>query len=154
MPVEVVETSAPLQFLRKELRQDSGWPGHQQGGEGQTVEFTVDTARPWQLNAVTSRLQVAPEGIFGSEAGALGQFLVNGERVTTQSRLDMQPGDTEGFDSHASRRLHAEFWSCEYLHFLPVAAQKTLSLLCQFVSGIIRLLLHGIQLSVCCFLAR
>ena len=98
VPVEVVETSAPLRFLRKELREDSGGPGRQRGGEGQTVEFTVDTERPWQLNAVTSRLQVAPEGIFGGEAGASGQFLVNGEKVTTQSRLDMRPGDVVRLD--------------------------------------------------------
>ena len=98
VPVEVVETSAPLRFLCKELRENSGGQGRQQGGAGQTVEFTVDTTKPWQLNAVTSRLSVAPEGIFGGEAGASGQFLVNGEPVRTQSRLDMQPGDVVRLD--------------------------------------------------------
>ena len=36
--------------------------GGQIGGLGQTIEFTVDTTRPWQLNAVTSRLADAAAG--------------------------------------------------------------------------------------------
>jgi len=93
VPVEVVEASAPIRFLRKELRQGSGGDGNQPGGLGQTIEFTVDTTRPWQLNAVTSRLRDAPQGIFGGEAGAPGSFTVNGEPVRTQSRMTLQPGD-------------------------------------------------------------
>jgi N-methylhydantoinase B len=93
VPIEVVEASAPIHFLRKELRADSGGHGHQTGGLGQTIEFTVDTDRPWQLNAVTSRLAVPPEGIFGGEAGASGSFTVNGENVTTQARVTLKPGD-------------------------------------------------------------
>jgi N-methylhydantoinase B len=93
VPVEVVEASAPVRFLRKELRPNSGGAGAQRGGLGQTIEFTVDTERPWQLNAVTSRLAVPPEGIFGGGAGAPGSFTVNGEPVRTQSRFTLQPGD-------------------------------------------------------------
>jgi N-methylhydantoinase B len=93
VPVEVVEASAPIRFLRKELRQGSGGEGKQPGGLGQTIEFTVDTTRPWQLNAVTSRLRDAPQGLFGGEAGASGSFTVNGEPVRTQARMTLQPGD-------------------------------------------------------------
>ncbi len=93
VPVEVVEASAPVRFLRKALRPGSGGAGAQRGGLGQTIEFTVDTDRPWQLNAVTSRLAVPPEGIFGGEPGAAGSFTVNGEPVRTQSRFTLQPGD-------------------------------------------------------------
>jgi N-methylhydantoinase B len=98
VPVEVVEASAPIHFHRKALRQGSGGKGEQTGGLGQTIEFTVDTERPWQLNAVTSRLAVPPEGIFGGEAGAAGSFTVNGEAVTTQSRVTLQPGDEVRLD--------------------------------------------------------
>lgn len=98
VPVEVVEASAPVRFLRKQLRPGSGGRGAQQGGLGQTIEFTVDTAHPWQLNAVTSRLAVAPEGIFGGEPGAAGSFSVNGEPVTTQARVTLQPGDVVRLD--------------------------------------------------------
>lgn len=93
VPLEVVEASAPVRFLRKELRPDSGGAGAAQGGLGQVIEFTVDTKRPWQLNAVTSRMKHAPRGLFGGEQGAPGRFLVNGEPVVTQARIQLQPGD-------------------------------------------------------------
>lgn len=93
VPVEVVEASAPIRFLRKELRPGSGGSGAQAGGLGQVIEFTVDTRSPWVLNAVTSRLARGPVGVFGGGDGATGKFLVNGEPVRTQSRITLQPGD-------------------------------------------------------------
>ena len=94
VPIEVVEASAPVRFLRKALRPGSGGAGTQTGGLGQVIEFDVDTDRPWQLNAVTSRLTEPPQGLFGGEPGASGSFEVNGEAVKTQSRITLQPGDT------------------------------------------------------------
>ncbi|MBA2386677.1 MAG: hydantoinase B/oxoprolinase family protein [Acidimicrobiia bacterium] len=93
VPIEVVEASAPIRFTTKALRPGSGGHGRQNGGLGQTIEFCVDTKRPWQLNAVTSRLTEAPQGIFGGEPGATGRFSVNGEPVTTQARITLQPDD-------------------------------------------------------------
>lgn len=98
VPIEVVEASAPIRFRCKQLREGSGGTGAQVGGLGQTIEFTVDTARPWQLNAVTSRLAVAPTGMFGGGPGAAGAFTVNGEPVTTQARFTLQPGDVVRLD--------------------------------------------------------
>ncbi|MCB0967006.1 MAG: hydantoinase B/oxoprolinase family protein [Ilumatobacter sp.] len=93
VPIEVVEASAPIRFSTKALREGSGGAGAQTGGLGQTIEFSVDTTREWELNAVTSRLAHAPEGIFGGEAGETGSFLVNGEPVRTQARITLQPDD-------------------------------------------------------------
>jgi N-methylhydantoinase B len=93
VPVEVVEASAPIRFHCKQLRPGSGGAGVQPGGLGQTIEFSVDTTRPWQLNAVTSRLAVEPEGIFGGSPGAAGRFSINGEAVTTQARVTLAPDD-------------------------------------------------------------
>ncbi len=98
VPIEVVEASAPIRFTTKALRPGSGGAGRQTGGLGQTIEFTVDTRRPWQLNAVTSRLAEAPQGIFGGEPGAAGRFSVNGEAVTTQARITLQPDDVVRLD--------------------------------------------------------
>lgn len=98
VPVEVVEASAPIRFHRKELRNGSGGRGRQVGGLGQTIEFSVDTAKPWQLNAVTSRLAVPPQGIFGGEPGEAGAFTVNGEAVRTQQRINLKPGDLVRLD--------------------------------------------------------
>jgi N-methylhydantoinase B len=98
VPIEVVEASAPIRFLSKSLRKGSGGMGAQTGGLGQTIEFEVDTTRPWQLNAVTSRLENPPLGIFGGEPGEAGAFSVNGAAVTTQSRITLQPGDVVRLD--------------------------------------------------------
>jgi len=98
VPIEVVEASAPVRFRRKALRPGSGGRGMQTGGLGQTIEFTVDTTRPWQLNAVTSRLSEAPQGIFGGDAGEAGRFSVNGEAVTTQARITLRPDDVVRLD--------------------------------------------------------
>lgn len=98
VPIEVVEASAPIRFTRKALRPGSGGLGAQTGGLGQTIEFTVDTTRAWQLNAVTSRLQEPPQGIFGGEAGEAGSFTVNGEPVRTQARVTLKPGDVVRLD--------------------------------------------------------
>jgi N-methylhydantoinase B len=93
VPVEVVESTAPLIFQRKELRPVSGGRGAQPGGLGQVIEFTVENGRDWTLNAVTSRLAYPPQGLFGGAAGAAGSFLVNGEPVRTQKRIDLHSGD-------------------------------------------------------------
>lgn len=93
VPLEVVEASAPVRFREKSLRPGSGGAGAQPGGLGQVIEFEVATAKPWQLNAVTSRLTEAPQGVFGGSAGSAGSFQVNGEPVTTQTRITLQPGD-------------------------------------------------------------
>jgi len=93
VPVEVVESTAPIVFSCKQLRADSGGSGAQPGGLGQVIEFTLDNGRPWTLNAVTSRLVHQPAGVFGGHGGAVGSFLVNGEPVRTQKRIDLQSGD-------------------------------------------------------------
>ncbi len=98
VPIEVVEASAPIRFKQKSLRRDSGGSGAQTGGLGQTIEFSVDTTRPWQLNAVTSRLAQPPQGIFGGEPGAAGGFSVNGEAVTTQARITLDASDVIRLD--------------------------------------------------------
>jgi N-methylhydantoinase B len=93
VPVEVIEAMAPIRFVGKQLRDGSGGAGAHVGGAGQIIEFTVDASRPWTLNAVTSRLRHPPRGLFGGEPGATGSFLVNGEPVRTQQRIELNPGD-------------------------------------------------------------
>jgi N-methylhydantoinase B len=93
VPVEVIEAMGPISFVRKELRRGSGGHGRHMGGLGQVIEFTVDVGTPWVLNAVTSRLRYPPLGLFGGQPGSSGRFLVEGEPVRTQQRLELQPGD-------------------------------------------------------------
>jgi N-methylhydantoinase B len=98
VPIEVVEASAPIRFREKSLRSESGGAGAQTGGLGQTIEFTVNTVKPWQLNAVTSRLTHAPEGLFGGESGSAGGFTINGQEVTTQARITLGSEDIVRLD--------------------------------------------------------
>ena len=42
---------------------------------------------------MTSRLGHPPLGLRGGQPGQAGRFLVNGEPVTTQARITLQPGD-------------------------------------------------------------
>jgi N-methylhydantoinase B len=93
VPVEVVESTAPVVFACKQLRRGSEGSGRQSGGAGQIIEFTVDNGRDWTLNAVTSRLVHRPAGLFGGQGGAAGVFLVNGEPVRTQKRVELHSGD-------------------------------------------------------------
>lgn len=93
VPVEILESAMPIVFNRKELRRGSGGAGHSPGGDGQIIQFHMNTSAPWWLNAVPSRLVKGPEGVAGGEAGASGRFLVNGEPVSSVRKLAMQPGD-------------------------------------------------------------
>ncbi len=93
VPIEVVEASAPIRFREKSLLLGSGGEGAQRGGLGQAIEFTVDTEKPWQLNAVTSRLSDAPQGVFGGGPGSPGRFMVNGDAVETQARISLSGDD-------------------------------------------------------------
>ncbi|HEU5348293.1 MAG TPA: hydantoinase B/oxoprolinase family protein [Ktedonobacterales bacterium] len=93
VPVEILEASSPIRFLRRELRPESGGGGRQSGGCGQTVAFVVDTNQPWILNAVTSRVSHPAEGLLGGQPGATGSFLVNGKPVSSATKLRMQPDD-------------------------------------------------------------
>ena len=48
VPVEAIETAAPLLMHRRELRPDSGGPGRFRGGLGQVMEMEIITGAPRQ----------------------------------------------------------------------------------------------------------
>ena len=109
VPVEVVESTAPLRFVRKELREGSGGAGAQPGGLGQVIEFTVDNGRAWKLKAVPSRLGHPPAGVFRGSPGAPGRFSIDGDAVRTQLRMELTPGalvrlELPGGGGHGSPR--------------------------------------------------
>src|SRR5712691_8209244 len=93
VPIEILEAVMPIVFDRKELRLGSGGPGASRGGDGQIIQFRMQTDDPWLLNAVPSRLDDGPEGIGGGKPGAAGRFLVNGRPVSTAKKLALNPED-------------------------------------------------------------
>jgi N-methylhydantoinase B len=93
VPVEILEAVMPIIFDRKELRLGSGGPGASRGGDGQIIQFRMQTDDPWLLNAVPSRIDEGPEGLGGGKPGAAGRFLVNGKPVREAKKLTLQPDD-------------------------------------------------------------
>ncbi len=94
VPVEVLEAAMPIVFDRRALRRGSGGNGRSRGGDGQIIEFHMNTEHPWLLNAVPSRLDAGPDGLDGGEPGAQGRFLVNGKAFSESRKVSMNPGDT------------------------------------------------------------
>jgi N-methylhydantoinase B len=94
VPVEVLEAAMPIIFDRRAIRRGSGGNGRSRGGDGQIIEFHMNTEHPWLLNAVPSRLDRGPDGLDGGEPGAHGRFLVNGKPFSEARKVLMNAGDT------------------------------------------------------------
>ncbi|MFZ0217983.1 MAG: hydantoinase B/oxoprolinase family protein [Candidatus Dormiibacterota bacterium] len=73
-PAEVIETTGPLVIRRKELRRDSGGPGRQRGGLGQTIEIEVRSGEPSVLSVLSDRFRHAAAGYAGGRPGARSRF--------------------------------------------------------------------------------
>ncbi len=84
VPVEVMETIAPLVIRRRELRQDSGGPGRARGGLGQTLEIEVRTDGEYLFSGLYERVRQPAPGLQGGGPGALG-------RVGASNGVDIQP---------------------------------------------------------------
>ncbi len=93
VPVEVIEASYPLTFDCKQLELGTGGKGRQPGGDGQRIGFYLRTKQPWHLNAIPSRVALAPEGQDGGEPGHLGRFEINGKPVSDTRKLELAPDD-------------------------------------------------------------
>jgi N-methylhydantoinase B len=94
MPVEAVETIAPLLFRRKELRPDSGGGGRFRGGLGQIIEITSDGAAPLFVNAMFDRLEHPARGRAGGLPGAVGSVrLASGTPMRGKGLQEIPPGD-------------------------------------------------------------
>lgn len=93
VPVEILEAAIPIVFDRRALRRGSGGNGRSRGGDGQVIEFHMNTQYPWLLNAVPSRLDRGPDGLDGGEPGVRGRFLVNGTPFSDARKVSMNPDD-------------------------------------------------------------
>ncbi|TVS16594.1 MAG: hydantoinase B/oxoprolinase family protein [Gammaproteobacteria bacterium] len=93
VPIEVLEASIPIEFLRKELAEGTGGAGRCRGGDGQHISFRMRSGREWLLNAIPSRLKTQPDGLFDGKPGAAGAFLINGEPTLSGQKQLMNPDD-------------------------------------------------------------
>ncbi len=94
MPVEVVETMAPLLVWRKELRADSAGRGKWRGGFGQVVELGTVDGSPFALSAMFDRTTVPARGRQGGGDGALGELRLKGGAALEAKGLQFVPPET------------------------------------------------------------
>lgn len=93
VPVEAIETAAPLLMHRRELRPDSGGPGRFRGGLGQVMEMEIITGAPANHSCMYDRTGNPALGLMGGRPGAAGEVrLSNGERPHPKSHYVLQPG--------------------------------------------------------------
>ena len=81
MPVEATENVAPIVIWRKELKPDSGGPGHTRGGTGQIMEIATKGDLAFSVNASFDRIAHAPRGRDGGKDGAPGVVIQKSGKV-------------------------------------------------------------------------
>ena len=93
VPVEAIETAAPVLMHRRELRQDSGGAGEFRGGLGQEMVLEVITGLPATHSCMYDRTTYPAEGIHGGDSGVVGEVrLSDGTHPHPKSRYTLQPG--------------------------------------------------------------
>jgi N-methylhydantoinase B len=92
-PCEVIESQAPIRFLKKALRPDSGGPGEFRGGLGQVIAFQHIGSDPIIFNLTPDRLTTLPRGLHGGRPGRIGEVYINGARTYRFPPIELRPGD-------------------------------------------------------------
>jgi N-methylhydantoinase B len=115
-PVEVIETSTPLVFKRKEFRRNSGGPGRHRGGLGQVIELSVRTGEDYIVSALSDRFSFPAGGYGGGKAGAKSGFRTStgghgspkrSRRLPAGSSFTLELPGGGGFFNPAERNLDA-----------------------------------------------
>jgi len=78
---------------KKELREGSGGAGASFGGDGQVIQWRMRTKSDWLLNAVASRISLAPEGLGGGKPRRGRPFSINGKNASEARKIVMKPDD-------------------------------------------------------------
>ncbi|MCP4628290.1 MAG: hydantoinase B/oxoprolinase family protein [bacterium] len=103
-PVEIFESDTPLIVAERSLVCDSGGPGKKRGGLGRKMVICVPDDEyapegPTSIAVQAGRYKYAPRGLFGADAGAIAQFLIN-EQAGDPSGLTLcRNGDVIQFHS-------------------------------------------------------
>ncbi|AUW57017.1 hydantoin utilization protein B [Sphingobium sp. SCG-1] len=96
--LEVLEAVAPILFVRKEFRLDSGGVGRHRGGLGQTCEIENVSKKPMQVLALGDREKNPAQGIAGGRPGAPASATIGDQPLRLKSRGQLTPGSTVTFN--------------------------------------------------------
>jgi len=96
-PIEAIEASYPVLFLRYELRKDSCGAGKWRGGCGIVRSWKLLGERA-SLSLMAERHKIAPWGLFGGKPGATGRAFIikpDGSKLELPSKctVTMERGD-------------------------------------------------------------
>ncbi len=98
LPVEVLESVAPVLYLEQRLIPDSAGVGLHRGGLGQRKTFRVE--QPMMASLVIDRFRHPPPGVLGGGEGRRAEArFADGRPVTMKSVLALQPGDVLTIES-------------------------------------------------------
>jgi N-methylhydantoinase B len=93
VPIEVMETRAPVLFEEKRQLPDSGGAGTYRGGLGQQVRIRLLSDDPVDFIVGTvDRIDHAPFGLSGGAAGQAGQLLIDDQPVDRRRVHRLRPG--------------------------------------------------------------
>ena len=92
-PVEIVESSAPLVFWKKQLRTNSGGVGRQRGGLGQEIEVATTTGAGFEILAAFDRIDHPARGRDGGGDGAPGKVVLKSGRVLRGKGIQQIPAN-------------------------------------------------------------
>ena len=94
VPVEIVESIAPVVIWRKEYRTDSGGAGLRRGGLGQVMEIGSAENAPFVVYAMFERIDHPARGRNGGHDGAAGCVsLVSGRLLRGKGEQTIPPGE-------------------------------------------------------------
>ncbi|MEM2894135.1 MAG: hydantoinase B/oxoprolinase family protein [Candidatus Bathyarchaeia archaeon] len=96
-PIEAIETTYPIRFLKYELREDSGGPGKWRGGVGLERSWML-LAPSATLSILAERTEIPPWGLCNGKPGATGEFYIikqNDEKIKLSSKctVKIEKGD-------------------------------------------------------------
>jgi N-methylhydantoinase B len=92
--LEVMETGAPLLFLRRELVPDSGGAGRFRGGLSQQIDVRVTGPGPVYVSTSADRMNNPPRGYHGGQPGQAAALWKNaGEYLAPKARSTLASGD-------------------------------------------------------------
>ena len=93
VPVEAIETAAPLLMHRRELRPDSGGAGAFRGGLGQVMEMEIITGLNANHSCMYDRTGNPALGLLGGQSGAKGEVsLSDGSTPHPKSHYVLRSG--------------------------------------------------------------